>query len=255
MPRKEKAKKLVKELVKKRLIKKGSSSEFYKSELPEHIASAVGGAKESAAFALVLFIIMDTGGFSFSLLKLLLFTFLAVFLLYKICQAALSAWARLHKLHRIIEDEKYEIEHHRKKEKEELRAIYSAKGFSGALLEDVIDTLMADDNRLLQVMIEEEMGLTLGKFEHPLKQGFFAALGVLFTSFLVSLSFLAGKNLSGMKFDFFLLIALAILAASSVTVKEEKNNLSFIIFWNLAALVFLGFSAYFLTQFMLSVLN
>ena len=32
---------------------------------------------------------------------------------------------------------------------------------------------MADGDRLLKVMVEEELGLTLGKQEHPLKQAFY----------------------------------------------------------------------------------
>ncbi len=248
MEKSSKTKKFVQNLIKKRLVKKGAGSEFYKSELPEHISSAVNGAKETAALSLILFIIFDKSGLEFSSIRFLIFIFLAVFILYKICQVTLLAWLKLHKLNRIIEDEKYEIEHHRKREREELEMIYSAKGFSGPLLNDVIDTLMADDNRLLQVMIEEEMGLTLGQFEHPLKQGMFAALGVLFTSL-----FAASALIIGARFEFFLLIAIAMIGASSITIREEKSNLSFLIFWNIAALAFLGFATFFLTKFIQSL--
>ncbi len=103
MKKPEKAKKTIKELIKKRLIKKRSSSEFYKSELPEQIASAVNGAKKTVALSLILFIILDQSAIFLNSIRLLLLVFLAIFLLYKICQATLAAWARLHKLHRVIE--------------------------------------------------------------------------------------------------------------------------------------------------------
>ena len=57
--------------------------------------------------------------------------------------------------------------------------MYEQKGLSGDLLDQVIEVLMADDNRLLRVMLEEELGLTLESYEHPLKQAAGAGLGVL----------------------------------------------------------------------------
>ena len=41
---------------------------------------------------------------------------------------------------------------------------------------------MADGERLLKVMVEEELGLSLESQEHPLKQGAGAALGALVAS-------------------------------------------------------------------------
>ena len=58
-------------------------------------------------------------------------------------------------------EERFEIAHHRGQEKEELTELYALKGFKGELLDQVINVLMADDNRLLSVMLEEELGLEL----------------------------------------------------------------------------------------------
>jgi hypothetical protein len=100
-------------------------------------------------------------------------------------RGALLGWSRLERLHRIVEEEKYEIEHHRQQEREELRELYRVKGFEGKLLEEVLDVLMADGERLLRVMVEEELGLSLHSEEHPLKQGCGAALGVAVAAALV----------------------------------------------------------------------
>ena len=59
--------------------------------------------------------------------------------------------------------------------------------FSGKLLDEVIDVLMADDNRLLQVMLEEELGLSLETYEHPLKQAAGAFFGVIGAATLLGL--------------------------------------------------------------------
>lgn len=45
-------------------------------------------------------------------------------------------------------------------EREEIRQIFSAKGFSGALLEDVVNTITADKKIWLELMLAEEHGLS-----------------------------------------------------------------------------------------------
>ena len=78
---------------------------------------------------------------------------------------------------RLLEEEKWEIEHNRNQEKVELKVLYRAKGFEGKLLDDVVDVLMADDKRALHIMLKEELGMTLEAYEHPLKQSLGALLG------------------------------------------------------------------------------
>ena len=78
---------------------------------------------------------------------------------------------------------------------------------------------MANDNRLLQVMMEEEMGLTLRIYEHPLKQGFFAALGVLFSSFFLILGFLSNRFYEFFFFGFVILILISSLPLAFVSKK------------------------------------
>jgi VIT1/CCC1 family predicted Fe2+/Mn2+ transporter len=88
------------------------------------------------------------------------------------------------RLHRIASEEKNEIETNRPQEREELLALYSAKGFSRPLLDKVVDVLMADQDRLLRVMLQEEMGYRLEEQPHPIVQGLWAGGGV-FTAFLM----------------------------------------------------------------------
>ncbi|MEO1368436.1 MAG: VIT1/CCC1 transporter family protein [Acidobacteriota bacterium] len=65
-------------------------------------------------------------------------------------------------------------------EREEVRQIYRAKGFSGQLLEDVVDTLTADRERWLDVMLTEEHGLSTTS-RKPWVSG-----GVTFVAFLAA---------------------------------------------------------------------
>lgn len=172
-------------VVEARLKGKEAFFELHGKDVPAHLFYLFASMKETAIIGLVLWILFST------LSPEYLFSSLAVFaiswLVLKTAQVAFTGWSRLERLHKLIEEERWEIEHHREQEKEELTALYQAKGFSGKLLDEVIDILMSDDHRLLQVMLEEELGLTLKAFEHPLKQAFGAFLGVLISSVIFGL--------------------------------------------------------------------
>ena len=143
------------------------------------MAAALDSTRETAIFLLILWAVI----FPFTVGFLMLFWILLLatigWVIWKTGRSAWLAWSRLERLHRVMEQERWEITHHRKQERDELRALYSQKGFEGKLLEEVCDVLMADNERLLHVMLEEEMGFTLESYEHPLKE----ALGAFFRLF------------------------------------------------------------------------
>lgn len=63
--------------------------------------------------------------------------------------------------HRVA-TEHYEILHEPEEERAELRAIYQRKGFRGALLDRVVSYLTADEERWLQAMAHDELGIVEG---------------------------------------------------------------------------------------------
>ncbi len=79
--------------------------------------------------------------------------------------------------HRSIEF--WEIENTRDKEVNEIREIYAAKGFEGELLDQVVETITADKERWVDIMMKEELGMS-PESKSPLAMG-----GVTFVSFIV----------------------------------------------------------------------
>ncbi len=158
-------------------------------------------------------------------------------------RSAWLAWVRLERLHRILAQEKWEIEHNRPQEREELRVLYGTKGFEGELLEQVVDVLMADEGRLLKVMVEEEMGITLQNVEHPLKQGFYSFLGAFISASVVILTL----NFSYLSIA---IIFLGIALFSGIAAAKAKNSAIDSAVWSLGIAVLSIGLTYFLTQFM-----
>lgn len=213
-----------------------ASAEIHGTEMPGHIAAGADAARETAFYLSVIYIL--TASFW------ALFIAACGIFVWKVGRSALLGWARLERLHRLIEEERWEIEHDRQQEEEELTALYQAKGFSGQLLKDVVSTLASDDNRLLRVMLEEEMGLTLEVYEHPLKQCVGAGVGVAAASLLCLLGSLGGAWLT-------YAATLIICTASAYLMSHMQKNLAYTaIIWNLAVVGF-GLSAVYLIKSLL----
>jgi VIT1/CCC1 family predicted Fe2+/Mn2+ transporter len=167
---------------------------------------------------------------------------------WKLGRSAWLGWTRLERLHRIVAEERWEIEHHRPQERDELRVLYEAKGFHGKLLEDVLDVLMADGDRLLRVMIEEELGLSLEVFEHPLKQGLGAAFGALSAGVAVTVATWLWPS-----YGIYIAVCAVIGSAAGVSAYLERNRIVPAMIWNLG-IAALAFSAvYFLLDWFTSL--
>lgn len=220
-----------------------SFAEPHGTEMPGYLSAATDAAREIAL--LLLMITTFSLFFTFPIFPILL-SFSLAWCAWKTGRSAWLSWSRLERLHRLIEQEKYEIEHHRAQERAELAAIYKLKGFEGKLLEDVIDILMADQNRLLRVMLEEEFGLTLAAYEHPLKQAIGALVGTLVSALILGLSFLL--------FSYYGIVIASIVViggSACISAFAETNRLVSAIIWNVAIAGFAYGMFYFLLKIVL----
>lgn len=241
-----KGKKAIEHVIDARLKGKTVSAEIHGTELAGHYSAAADAAKETALILLVLWTLFSELQFPQEQIHWISICFIAGWLIWKVGRSAILGYSRLERLHRLIEEERWEIEHHRHQEREELKSLYAAKGFSGKLLEESVDVLMADDNRLLQVMLEEELGLSLESYEHPLKQALGALIGVVIASFVMGCTFFLlpwwGVGIAA---------ALLIACFAGAVSHLERNQPLPSIIWNVASAALASGVAYFAAQILI----
>lgn len=217
-----------------------SKAEFHGEEIPGHLSAASDAARETGLFFMLLWIFLSPEPFFAPY-----FIIGTGWLIWKMGRGAWLGWSRLERLHRLVQEEKWEIDHHRDQEREELQALYEAKGFKGKLLSDVINVLMSDDDRLLKVMLEEELGLSLEKQEHPLKQSLGAGAGTLLAILFAGLGY-AIIPVYGIIVGSCVVIGFA----GGFSAYYEKNRKIAASIWNLAIAILAWGCAYFLWDFL-----
>ncbi|MFH0981356.1 MAG: VIT1/CCC1 transporter family protein [Planctomycetota bacterium] len=85
--------------------------------------------------------------------------------------AGLVTHTEVNHLEAELERERREVAEDPQHEREEIMTLYAAKGFREPLLSQVVDVLCVDDDRLLKVMMEEELGLFIRLTTHPVLVG------------------------------------------------------------------------------------
>lgn len=226
-----------------------AAAEIHGAEISGKASAAADALRDCSLYLLLTWEILNHSNIDPSI-RLFLFIIVGICLLiWKAGRSAWLGWSRLERLHRILAQEKWEIEHHRQQERDELRVIYAAKGFEGKLLEDVLDVLMADGNRLLKVMAEEELGLSLESTEHPLVQSFGALMGTLGAVLLSIIGIYINVQWGALG-----AAILGISIGAFLTALHLRNRLIPAVIWNLGLLALAYGTFYFLIVYLFSIL-
>ncbi len=72
-----------------------------------------------------------------------------------------------------------EIEKFPDRERDEIREIYAAKGFTGNLLDDIVKHITGEPERWSNVMMREELGFNESSFESPIKSALMVGFAYL----------------------------------------------------------------------------
>ena len=95
---------------------------------------------------------------------------------------ALGGYMSARTSHEVLEQriatERFEVQHEPEEEKAELHALYEQKGFTGDLLERIIDHLTADEERWHHALVLDELGIVDEHKIVPWRQG--AQIGASF---------------------------------------------------------------------------
>ncbi len=217
-----------------------TSFEIHGAETPGYLFAATDALRETTLVMLVISMILNHFEFVPGQMVVILLSLGLGLIFWKTGRASWLSWSRLERLHRVMDEERREIEENRDQEKEELKALYYAKGFRGKLLDEVVDVLMADGDRALRVMLEEEMGFRLEQNEHPIIQGLGAGVGALIAT---------GCMIVGEVTETSLLFALLLFAISCYfTAKREHNKVIPAMVWNISIALFAYLVAYFMMK-------
>ncbi len=139
--------------------------------------------------------------------------------------------------------ELWEIEHLPEAEREEIRRIYRRKGFEGQLLEAIVSTITADQERWVEEMMREELGIQEQKIA-PLMSGLVTFMAFVLIGFLPVFSYvLAFFHPSLLANAFILSIGITVVALFGVGVAGRfmtrrpwwQNGLKFLGIGGLAA--------------------
>ena len=232
----------------KKVRKKGhhATEDFHAIEVPGHISAGADSAKDAAISTLLIQMIAHSLGIPTNKIIILLSVYMVGILFWKVGRSAHLAWSRLERINTLVSEEKHEIETNREEEKEELTEMYQAKGFTEPLLSKIIDVLMSDDKKLLAVMLEEELGVPMDAYVHPLKQATGAAIGVLITAISIPIGF-AISEAFGLYITTFSITAIG----SFLLAKMERINILENTVKGLSITFLASFATYFFTKFLI----
>lgn len=129
------------------------------------VAGSVGAGLDSSVILILGFANLLADGFSMSV------------------GAYLSAKSESHNYDKHKKAEYWEIDHKPGEERAEVREIYRQKGFEGPLLEQVVDTLTADKDRWVDVMMKEDLHM-MEQRRSPLAIGAVTYIAFLLVGFI-----------------------------------------------------------------------
>jgi vacuolar iron transporter family protein len=122
-----------------------------------------------------------------------------------------------------IATERYEVEHEPEEERAELVSIYQHKGFTGPLLQHVVDHLTANNERWHQAMVHDELGVVEDMHINPWLEGVQVGLSFVLGGLIPTIPLLL--SLPQAKWWAYGLTALTALALGAIKARYTRQGL------------------------------
>lgn len=120
--------------------------------------------------------------------------------------------------------EGYEVDNFPEVERQEVREIYEAKGFKGEILEKIISHITSDKRRWVDIMMREELGLSLDQTTGPLRSGIATGGAYAFGALMPILPYLFMRPDSGLVASAVLTLSVLFGVGAAKTVVTGKNS-------------------------------
>ncbi len=118
-----------------------------------------------------------------------------------------------------LKREEREVEEVPHLEKAEIRSIYKKKGFSGGLLNQIVNKITSDKRLWVNTMMSEELKMSEEDFENPLKSALIVGVSSFVGSFIPLLSFFLGVGIIKAIYLSVVLSALVLFATGAIKAK------------------------------------
>ncbi len=119
--------------------------------------------------------------------------------------------------------EGYEVDNFPEVEKQEVRDIYTAKGFTGEILDKIISHVTADKSRWVNIMMQEELGLSLDQNISPLKSGIATGLAYAFGALMPIIPYLFTQPAQGLVASVIITLSVLFGVGAAKTIVTGKS--------------------------------
>ena len=119
--------------------------------------------------------------------------------------------------------EGYEVDNFPDTERQEVREIYESKGFHGEILEKIISHITADRKRWIDIMMREELGLSLDGITAPVKSGIATGFAYTFGALMPVLPYAFMQPFSGLISSAIITLTVLFGVGAAKTVVTGKN--------------------------------
>ncbi len=121
--------------------------------------------------------------------------------------------------------EAYEVDNFPDVEKREIKDIYEAKGFTGEILDQIISHITSDRKRWIDIMMNEELGLSLDQSTSPLKSATATGLAYMFGAFMPVIPYVFAKPAAGLIASAIITLTVLFGVGAAKTIVTGKNSL------------------------------
>ncbi|HEY9166248.1 MAG TPA: VIT1/CCC1 transporter family protein [Candidatus Kryptonia bacterium] len=121
--------------------------------------------------------------------------------------------------------EGYEVDKFPDIEREEIREIYSAKGFKDEMLEKIVSHITSDKKRWVDIMMREELGLSMDNTISPTKSGIATGGAYAFGALMPIIPYMFMQPVPGLTLSIAITLSVLFGVGAAKTVVTGKNFL------------------------------